>query len=74
MVVGDVDDAAAAGLGKYGATKVYRAKSVPEGLAQPIVDVMAKVITEKATTTRSSAAACSASRSAPASPRASTRA
>ena len=46
MVVGDVADAAAAGLGKYGAAKVYRAKSVPEGLAQPIVDAMAKVISE----------------------------
>jgi len=46
LVVGDVDDAAAAGLGKYGAAKVYRAKSVPEGLAQPIVDAMAKVISE----------------------------
>lgn len=46
LVVGDVDDAAAAGLGRYGAAKVYRAKSVPEGLAQPIVDAMAKVITE----------------------------
>ena len=46
LVVGEVDDAAAAGLGKYGAATVYRAKSVPEGLAQPIVDAMAKVITE----------------------------
>jgi electron transfer flavoprotein alpha subunit len=46
MVVGDVDDAACASLGRYGATKVYRAKSVPEGLAQPIVDAMAKVITD----------------------------
>lgn len=46
LVVGEVDDAAAAGLGKYGAAKVYRAKSVPEGLAQPIVDAMSKVITE----------------------------
>src|SRR5919107_1119508 len=46
LVVGDVDDSAAAGLGKYGAAKVYRAKSVPEGLAQPIVDAMAKVIGE----------------------------
>ena len=27
VVVGDVADDAAAGLGKYGATKVYRAKS-----------------------------------------------
>src|SRR3990170_3957490 len=47
LVVGDIDDAACAGLGKYGAGKVYRAKSVPEGLAQPIVDAMAKVITDE---------------------------
>jgi len=46
MVVGDVDDAACAALGNYGAAKVYRAKSVPEGLAQPIVDAMAKVIAD----------------------------
>jgi len=46
LVVGDVSDDAAAGLGKYGAAKVYRAKGVPEGLAQPIVDAMAKVITD----------------------------
>ena len=46
LVVGDIDDAACAALGKYGAAKVYRAKSVPEGLAQPIVDAMAKVITD----------------------------
>ncbi len=46
IVVGDVSDDAAAGLGAYGASKVYRAKGVPEGLAQPIVDAMAKVITE----------------------------
>src|SRR5688572_20574443 len=44
VVVGDVSDDAAAGLGKFGATKVHRAKEVPEGLAQPIVDVMAKVM------------------------------
>jgi electron transfer flavoprotein alpha subunit len=44
LVVGDVSDDAAAGLGAYGAKKVYRAKDVPEGLAQPIVDAMAKVI------------------------------
>jgi electron transfer flavoprotein alpha subunit len=44
VVVGDVADDAAAGLGAYGAKKVYRAKDVPEGLAQPIVDAMAKVI------------------------------
>src|ERR1700742_2285223 len=46
LVVGDVADDAAAGLGKNGAAKVYRGKSVPEGLAQPIVDAMAKVITD----------------------------
>ncbi|TFG69666.1 MAG: electron transfer flavoprotein subunit alpha/FixB family protein [Solirubrobacterales bacterium] len=46
LIVGNVDDAQAASLGKHGAAKVYRAKSVEEGLAQPIVDAMAKVITE----------------------------
>jgi electron transfer flavoprotein alpha subunit len=46
LVVGDVSDDAAAGLGAWGAAKVYRAKEVPEGLAQPIVDAMAKVISE----------------------------
>jgi electron transfer flavoprotein alpha subunit len=44
VVVGDISDEAAASLGKYGAKRVFRAKSAPEGLAQPIVDVMAKVI------------------------------
>lgn len=44
VVVGDVADDACAALGNYGAAKVYRAKDVSEGLAQPIVDVMAKVI------------------------------
>src|SRR5882672_2820283 len=44
VVVGEVADDAAAGLGAYGVSKVYRAKDVPEGLAQPVVDVMAKVI------------------------------
>jgi electron transfer flavoprotein alpha subunit len=44
VVVGEVSDEAAAALGKYGAKRVFRAKSAPEGLAQPIVDVMAKVI------------------------------
>src|SRR3954467_6550987 len=46
VVVGDGDDLTddlCASLGKYGAAKVYRAKA-PEGLAQPVVDVMAKVI------------------------------
>ncbi|HXR61136.1 MAG TPA: electron transfer flavoprotein subunit alpha/FixB family protein, partial [Solirubrobacterales bacterium] len=47
LVVGDIADDACVGLGKYGAAKVYRAKSVPEGLAQPIVDAMAKVIQEQ---------------------------
>ena len=46
VIVGDIADDAAAGLGAYGVTKVYRAKSAPEGLAQPIVDVMAKVIAD----------------------------
>ncbi len=46
VVVGDVADDAAAGLGKFGVTKVYRCKEAPEGLAQPIVDVMAKVMTD----------------------------
>src|SRR5919112_4315343 len=45
VVVGgdDLTDDLCASLGKYGASKVYRAKA-PEGLAQPVVDVMAKVI------------------------------
>ena len=47
VVVGDVADDACAGLGAYGATKVYRAKAAPEGLAQPVVDVMAKVIADE---------------------------
>ena len=46
VVVGDVADDAAAGLGAYGVKKVYRCKDAPEGLAQPIVDVMAKVMTD----------------------------
>ena len=44
VVVGDLADDACASLGNYGAAKVFRAKAAPEGLAQPIVDVMAKVI------------------------------
>jgi electron transfer flavoprotein alpha subunit len=47
LVVADVADDACASLGNYGAAKVYRAKSVPEGLAQPIVDAMAKVIQDE---------------------------
>ncbi|MGH2924155.1 MAG: electron transfer flavoprotein subunit alpha/FixB family protein [Solirubrobacterales bacterium] len=46
VVVGDVADDAAAGLGKYGVGKVYRCKEAPEGLAQPIVDVMASIMKE----------------------------
>src|ERR671931_423985 len=44
---GDVDDDSCAGLGAYGAKRVFRAKSAPEGLAQPVVDVMAKVISDE---------------------------
>jgi electron transfer flavoprotein alpha subunit len=44
VVVGEgVSDDLAKSLGKYGASKVYRAEA-PEGLAQPVVDVMAKLI------------------------------
>jgi electron transfer flavoprotein alpha subunit len=44
IVVGDVSDELAASLGGYGATKVFRDSGAPEGLAQPVVDVMAKVM------------------------------
>src|SRR5436305_13070382 len=47
LVVGDIADDACASLGNWGAAKVYRAKEVPEGLAQPIVDAMAKVIADE---------------------------
>jgi electron transfer flavoprotein alpha subunit len=45
VVVGgdDLSDDLCASLGNYGASKVWRAKA-PEGLAQPVVDVMAKLI------------------------------
>jgi electron transfer flavoprotein alpha subunit len=45
VVVGgdDLTDELCQTVGAYGATKVFRAKG-PEGLAQPVVDVMAKVI------------------------------
>jgi electron transfer flavoprotein alpha subunit len=48
VVVGgdDLTDDFCASLGKYGATKVYRAKG-PEGLGGPVVDVMAKVIQDQ---------------------------
>jgi electron transfer flavoprotein alpha subunit len=47
VVVGgdDLTDELCRTLGAYGATKVFRAKG-PEGLAQPVIDVMAKVIDE----------------------------
>jgi electron transfer flavoprotein alpha subunit len=47
IVVGgdDLTDDLASSVGAYGATKVYRARA-PEGLAQPVVDAMAKVISD----------------------------
>src|ERR671921_1634021 len=47
VVVGEgVSDDLAASLGNYGVTKVFRAEA-PEGLAQPVVDVMAKIMSEQ---------------------------
>jgi electron transfer flavoprotein alpha subunit len=48
IVVGgdDLSDELCQGLGAYGASKVFRCKGLPEGLAQPVVDAMAKVITD----------------------------
>jgi electron transfer flavoprotein alpha subunit len=46
VVIGDVSDDLAASLGNYGVTKVFRAKDAPEGLAQPVVDVMAQIMDE----------------------------
>ena len=46
VIVGeDVSDELCQSVGAYGASKVYRAHA-PEGLAQPVVDVMAKLIQE----------------------------
>ena len=48
VMVGDGDDLTdelCASLGRYGATRVFRARA-PEGLAQPVVDAMAKVISD----------------------------
>jgi electron transfer flavoprotein alpha subunit len=42
----DLTDDLCASLGRYGASKVYRGRA-PEGLAQPVVDVMAKVIRDE---------------------------
>jgi electron transfer flavoprotein alpha subunit len=44
VVIGDASDDLCASLGNYGATKVFRDKEAPEGLAQPVVDVMASVM------------------------------
>jgi electron transfer flavoprotein alpha subunit len=48
VVVGgdDLTDELCGTLGRYGAQKVYRA-GAPEGLAQPVVDAMAKVIQDE---------------------------
>jgi electron transfer flavoprotein alpha subunit len=44
VVVGEgISDDLASSLGAYGATKVFRVEG-PEGLAQPVVDAMAKII------------------------------
>ncbi|MBI5104536.1 MAG: electron transfer flavoprotein subunit alpha/FixB family protein [Solirubrobacterales bacterium] len=43
VVVGEgISDDVAAGLGAFGATKVFKAEA-PEGLSQPVVDVMGKL-------------------------------
>jgi electron transfer flavoprotein alpha subunit len=44
VVIGDVSDELAATLGNYGVTKVFRCADAPEGLAQPVVDVMAQIM------------------------------
>ena len=41
----DLTDELCSSLGAYGATRVFRARG-PEGLAQPVIDAMAKVIDE----------------------------
>ena len=66
VVVGgeDLTDELCASLGRYGAAKVYRARA-PEGLAQPVVDAMAKVIRDEGYTYALFGGACSASRSGP---------
>jgi electron transfer flavoprotein alpha subunit len=46
VVVGEsIPDDLASQLGAYGATKVFRVEG-PEGLAQPVVDAMAKIMTD----------------------------
>src|SRR6266480_2527847 len=46
VVVGDVSDDLAGQLGNYGVSKVFRAEA-PEGLAQPVIDVMAKIMSDQ---------------------------
>jgi len=46
VVVGDVAEDACKALVAFGVNKVYRAKSAPEGLAQPIDHVVAKDVEE----------------------------
>src|SRR3954464_1248159 len=47
VIVGEnVSDDLAQSLGKYGATKVWRANA-PEGLGAPVVDVMAKLVNDE---------------------------
>jgi electron transfer flavoprotein alpha subunit len=47
VVVGEsVPDDLASSLGAYGVSKVFRAEA-PEGLAQPVIDVMAKIMSEQ---------------------------
>jgi electron transfer flavoprotein alpha subunit len=46
VVVGEgIDDALAGSLGAYGAAKVWRAEA-PEGLAQPVIDVMGTLMND----------------------------
>jgi electron transfer flavoprotein alpha subunit len=48
VVLGDkagLPDELCASLGRYGATKVFRVEG-PEGLAQPVVDAMAKILSD----------------------------
>src|ERR687894_2798393 len=46
VVVGEgIPDDLASQLGAYGASKVYRVEG-PEGLAQPVIDAMAKIMTD----------------------------
>src|SRR5204863_8859529 len=46
VVIGEASDELVASLGAYGAGKVFRCADAPEGLAQPVVDVMASIMDE----------------------------